>query len=97
VGVISDTRVTDNCYNIARDADLVISEASYSSKHEDKAEKYFHLTGRQAGMIANQARAEKLILTHFSQRYTNTQEIEDDVRDVFDNSVCAYDFMKFKL
>lgn len=96
LGVISDTRLTNNCHTIAEDADLLISEASYSSQHENKAEEYGHLTSEQAGLIANQANVQKLILTHFSQRYKNIDELQNDVKTVFDNSVCAYDFMKVK-
>ena len=39
----------------------------------------------------------KLILTHFSQRYKTTDEILEDAQENFKNVVCAYDFMKVKL
>lgn len=94
LGIISDTGLCDNCYKIGENSDILISEASYASKHQDKAEGYLHLTAKQAGLIANQSNAKKLILTHFSQRYKTTEDIDEDVKDVFANSVCAYDFMK---
>ena len=62
-----------------------------------KAELHKHLTAGQAGLIANKANAGKLILTHFSQRYKNTQQIEEDARTVFDNVIAATDFMKFRI
>jgi ribonuclease Z len=94
---IADTVLTDNCMALAEDADLLISESVYASEHENKAEEYKHLTARQAGMIANQANVKKLVLTHFSQRYKNTQDIEEDARVVFNNIICAEDFMRLKL
>lgn len=94
---IADTALTDNCIALAKDADLLVSESVYDSKLDNKAEEYKHLTARQAGMIANQAEAKQLVLTHFSQRYKNTQDIEEDARVVFDKVICAKDFMHLKL
>jgi len=94
---IADTEICDNCIELARDADILISESVYDSSHEDKASEYKHLTAKQAGLIANQANVKKLILTHFSQRYKNTQLIEEDARSVFDNIICAEDFMKIRI
>ena len=91
---ITDTALCKNCYDLAKDADLLICEASYTSKLEDKAKEYKHLTAKQAGLIANRADVKKLILTHFSARYKNSLEIEEDARDVFDNVFTAKDFMK---
>jgi ribonuclease Z len=94
---IADTVLTDNCIKLAAGADLLICESVYDSKLDNKAEEYKHLTARQAGMIANQAEVKQLVLTHFSQRYKNTQDIEEDARVVFDKIICAQDFMHLKL
>jgi ribonuclease Z len=94
---IADTVLTDNCIKLAEDADLLICESVYDSKLEDKATEYKHLTARQAGMIANQSNSKQLVLNHFSQRYKNTQDIEEDARVVFDKITCAQDFMKIRL
>ena len=87
----------DNCITLAEGADILVCEATYAADREDKAEQYMHLTAKQAAMIANKAGAEKLVLTHFSQRYKDTQQIEEDARDIFDNIVCARDFMKIQV
>jgi len=94
---IADTVLTENCIDYSKDADMLICESVYDSIHEDKANDYKHLTARQAGLIANKANVKKLVLTHFSQRYKNTQEIEEDARVVFDKIICAEDFMRLKL
>lgn len=97
IAIITDTLPCNNCYKLAKDADLLICESTYSSKLEMKGEKHNHMTAKQAAQIANKAGVEKLILTHFSARYKNTQEIEEDARDVFDNTICAKDFMKINI
>lgn len=97
ITIIMDTQPCNSCHKLAKSADLLICEATYSSKLEDKSEEYNHMTAKQAAQIANNANVKKLILTHFSARYKNTQEIEEDARDVFDDVVCAEDFMKIIL
>ncbi len=97
LSIISDTILCDNCYKISENADLLVCESSYGSKLEDKAKKYFHLTAKQSALIANKSNVKKLILIHFSNRYKNTQELEEDARDFFDDVVCAEDFMKIKI
>ena len=94
---ITDTVLCDNCYKLAEGADLLICEATYSSKLTDKSEDYGHMTAKHAAQIANKANVKQLVLIHFSARYKNTQELEEDARDVFDNVICAKDFMKIEL
>jgi ribonuclease Z len=97
ISIIADTVLTENCVEFARGADMLICESVYDSTHENKAVEYKHLTGKQAGLIANNANVKQLVLTHFSQRYKNTQEIEEDARSVFDKIICAEDFMRLRL
>jgi len=92
-----DSVQSKNSIKVAQDADILISESTYSSKLEDKAKLYRHITAKQAGLIANQANVKKLILTHFSTRYKDTHELEQDARNVFDNVIAAKDFMKITL
>lgn len=97
IAYITDTLLCDNCDKIAKNADLLICEATYSSKLEGKSEEYGHMTAKQAGQLANKANAKQLALIHFSARYKNTQELEEDARNVFDNTICAKDFMRIEL
>jgi len=94
---LTDTVLTDNCIKLAKEADLLVCEATYLSTMEEKAEKYKHMTAKQAAFIANRANVKKLVLTHFSQRYKTTLEVEEDARDNFNNIICAEDFMRIKI
>ncbi|MBI2650388.1 ribonuclease Z [Candidatus Woesearchaeota archaeon] len=97
IAYITDTVLCGNCHKIADGVDLLICEATYSSKLVDKSEEYGHMTAKQAGQLANKANAKQLVLIHFSARYKNTQELEEDARSIFDNVICANDFMKIEL
>ena len=97
VAVIMDTELCNTAVELAEGSDLLICEATYANELEEKASGYKHLTAGQAAMIANKAGVAKLVLTHFSQRYKNTQKLEEDARITFDNVICAKDFMRLKV
>lgn len=91
---MTDTLINDNCFKLASNADMLIIDSTYSSKLKDKAVEHGHLTALEAGQIASRAGVKKLVLTHFSARYKNTSELEEDARTAFDNVICAHDFMR---
>jgi len=97
IAFITDTIMTENCINIAKNADLLICDSTFGSKLKEKAEEYGHLTALEAGLIASKAGVKKLVLTHFSARYKDTLELEEEARTVFDNAISAKDFMKINL
>jgi ribonuclease Z len=94
IAVIMDTSYTENTLKIAQDSDLLISEATYLDKHLEKGEQHKHLTVKQAAQIASNTNVKKLVMTHFSQRYSDMKEIEQEARDIFPESYAGYDFMK---
>ena len=89
-----DTAVCNTLTDLAKDADILITEASYVSDLEEKAKKHKHLTAQQAAQVASAANVKKLILTHFSQRYKDTADICAEAKEYFNETVCAEDFMK---
>lgn len=94
---LTDTLPNENCFKLASNADILISDSTYSSNLKEKAAEWGHLTALEAAQIASQSGVKKLILTHFSARYKNTSEVEEDARTAFDNVVAAYDFMKITI
>jgi len=95
--VIMDTGLCEMAIELAKDADLLICEATFSSELGEKAENYKHMTAKDAALLANNANAKRLIITHISQRYKTTSEILDDAKTVHNTVEVAYDFMKVKL
>jgi ribonuclease Z len=97
IGITGDTRLCDSVYDIAKDKDVFICESTYAAKDEDKAHEYKHMTSAQAAMVASKMNVGTLYLTHISQRYKDTKELEDDAKDIFPKSILAYDFLKIKI
>ena len=97
VSYIADTVPCEGANELARDADLLISEGTHLDEIKEKTEKYMHLTVKQAALIASENNAQKLVITHLSQRYKSTADIVSEARMYFDNAVVAEDFMKVKV
>jgi len=97
ISFIVDTGFNENISKSVKEADIVICEATYSDDLKEKAKDYKHLTAKQAAEIAKKAKAKKLILTHFSQRYNDVRDLEKESKKIFKNTVCAKDFMKIIL
>lgn len=94
---ILDTTPNQNCEDLAQGSELIISEATYCSELKEKAKDFKHMTAEDAAMIANNAGANQLILTHFSQRYKSLEPIRKEATEIFPNTKLAYDFMKIKM
>lgn len=59
---------------LARGADIFYCESPYLDQDADKARERYHLTARQAGLLAKQADVRHLVVFHFSPRYTGQGE-----------------------
>lgn len=69
---------------LAKGSDVLYMEATFLEKDRERAEKYRHLTAKQAGLIAKEAAVGKLIVFHHSKRYiTRPQSVLEEVRSVF--------------
>lgn len=97
IAVVSDTRSCQNAIEIARGAKLLLCESTYLESEREMAEKHYHLTARQAALIAREANVEKLILTHFSARYVDSSLFEKEAREIFPNTFAAEDLQIFPI
>ncbi len=67
---IMDTRLCDAAFALADRADLLVCESTFAGADASLAHEYGHLTAGQAGRIAAESGARRLVLSHFSQRYS---------------------------
>ena len=91
---VTDTVLCDNAIKIAKDADLLICEATYDQSLLEKAKKHSHMTTHEAAQIATEANVKKLLITHFSPRYGDIKVLEDEAREIFPETKAAFDFMR---
>jgi ribonuclease Z len=80
--VVMDTRDGDGARDTAAGADLLVIEATFLDDQRDLAEEVGHLTAGQAAAIARDVGARRVVLTHFSQRYPDTEGHLAEARSV---------------
>ncbi len=93
--VVIDTVPCKQAVEIARGAKVLLCESTYLERDRHLAKKHHHLTAKQAAIIAKEAGAGQLILTHFSARYQDLSEFGREAKEIFHNTVVAEDFKVF--
>ncbi|WP_156689118.1 ribonuclease Z [Mycobacterium sp. Marseille-P9652] len=95
---VMDTRLCDAVFALAEGADMLVIEATFLSVDTDLAVRYGHLTARQAAQAAAECGVRRLVLTHFSQRYPESQRFRDEAAEVFGGDiVVAEDLAKIQV
>ncbi len=91
VAFVMDTRPCAAAVALAQDVDLLVMEATYTAADQQLATDHAHSSAADAGHTARAASAKMLAITHFSQRYLNTDEHLSDAKKVFENTVALRD------
>jgi ribonuclease Z len=78
---VMDTRLCDGVYALAEGADMLVIESTFLDEDAQLAADHGHLTAGQAAKAAAEAGVRHLVLTHFSQRYTDPEAFERHARD----------------
>lgn len=92
-----DTSPNEKMIELAHDADVLIHESTFESKYNDKSYETGHSTAVQAAEIGKKANVKKLILTHVSTRYKKSDKLEEEAKEIFENSIVAEDFMQIEV
>lgn len=93
-----DTAICDSLIDAAKDADLMISEATYGDNAQTlKAKDNGHMTFAQAAEVAKKANVKQLWLTHYSQTIPDPQEYLSNATSIFANTICGQDGMSTTL
>ena len=76
--------------DLARDADLLFLEATFAADETERAAEKHHLTSRQAGSLARQAGAKRLIPFHYSPKYSDDGErLAREAQEAFSREIAA--------
>lgn len=84
---VMDTRLCDNVFALADRADLLVVESTFLERDASLAHAYGHLTAGQAARVARECQVRRLVLTHFSQRYTDPEEFGREAAEQFDGDI----------
>jgi ribonuclease Z len=96
----TDTIYCESAVELAKDAHVLIHEATFAHQDADLAYQRMHSTTTMAAQVALGAGVKALIMTHFSPRYApgNSLQLDDllnEARMIFPNTYISHDFMTF--
>ncbi len=78
-------------------ADLLYHEATFANDEEARASATFHSTAAQAATIAKEANVKKLLIGHFSSRYTDEKKLLQEAKNIFATTELANEGMHISL
>jgi ribonuclease Z len=98
VVITGDTRPCDATIGAASAADLLVHEATFGDEEAERAVQTGHSTAREAAAVAKAAGVRRLVLTHFSARYSrDATELEKEAKTVFDDVIVGKDGMEIEV
>lgn len=90
-GIVMDTRLCEGARRIAKGLDLLLCESTYLESEREEARAHQHMTARQAAELARDAKVQRLVLSHFSQRYGDPVVFLEEAKPFFSETVAATD------
>jgi ribonuclease Z len=81
--IAGDTRPCRATVELARGSNVLVHEATYTDEMWKEADERGHSTAREAAEVARDAGVSRLLLTHFSPRYTDLSPLLAEARRTF--------------
>ena len=99
IAIFGDTAPCESALEMARDADLMVHEATLEAAMAEKANSRGHSSSEQTAQLARAANVKQLIITHVSSRYDaeGCRRLLAECRSVFPACELAEDFSTFTL
>jgi ribonuclease Z len=98
----TDTIYCDNAVELAKNADVLVHEATFAHQDAELAYQRLHSTSTMAAQVALNAQVKRLIMTHFSPRYApgNALVLDDllmEAKAIFPKTLMAHDFLTYDI
>lgn len=93
----SDTAYKESIIPIIKDVDLLYHESTFLDEDKARAKETRHSTASQAAEIALKANVKKLMLGHYSSRYSNDALFLEEAVKIFPNTILANELLLEKL
>jgi len=94
---VVDTIYEPRLIKFVKESDMLICESTYSIKDKLLTKKSKHMTTIDAAQLANKGTVKELVLTHFSKRYKNRNELLEEAKKEFENTKLAKEFLTLNI
>ncbi|MFN5620616.1 MAG: ribonuclease Z [Flavobacteriales bacterium] len=91
----SDTAYSEKVIDAVKGCSTIYHESTFLESEAERAKSTFHSTAKQAGKVAKEAGAKRLILGHFSSRYATEDLFKVEAAAEFSNVSLANEGMVF--
>lgn len=91
----SDTLYSERLVGLVKNVDLLYHEATFLQSELKLARSTGHSTAQQAATVALKANVGKLLIGHFSSRYSDESKFLNEAQEVFPNTELVNDGQKF--
>ncbi len=88
---VTDTEFCENAVILAENATILYHEATFGEPLKEKAEDTGHSSAQDAAIVAKTAKVDRLVIGHFSARYSNQFLLLKEARAVFEKTWLAYE------
>ena len=93
--ITGDTRPCEATVEMAQGADVLVHESTFGDEEAERAVETGHSTAREAATVASRAGVKRLVLTHFSARYSrDPSDLEREAKEVFGSVTMGRDGME---
>jgi len=93
----SDTAYSEKIIPIIDGVDCLYHEATFLNEESIRSKQTEHSTAYQAAKIAKKANVKKLIIGHFSARYINQNELLNEAKAEFENTILGEDMTVYEI
>lgn len=98
VAILGDTSYSEASIRLAKDADIIVHEATFDLETGNLAKEYGHSTIADAANVAKKANAKTLIANHISARFMpgDLVKLKEQGKAIFKPLYIAEDFSRFE-
>lgn len=94
---LSDTAFLPERAPMIRNVSVLFHEATFATAAAARAAQTMHSTAAQAAQMAKLANCGKLVIGHFSSRYENENVLLEESREIFPDTILAYEGMQLEI
>lgn len=93
----ADTKYDESLIEHIYGCDMIYHETTYLDNMREKAFERFHSTTKQAALIARKAMVSKLLIGHFSSKYSTLEAFVEEARTVFPGTELALEGISYNI